>query len=90
LIWKCYDTLVLARRNIPADTTRSTTYVRRYGVDRSRRTQCGALLDGELLAAVCVELTTTRQAALQLDRSHWRRRTFRQSSERGHVLCLRL
>jgi DNA polymerase III subunit epsilon len=39
----------------------------RYGVDRSRRTQHGALLDAELLTAVYVELTTTRQAALQLD-----------------------
>jgi DNA polymerase III subunit epsilon len=39
----------------------------RHGVDRSRRTQHGALLDAELLAAVYVELTTTRQAALQLE-----------------------
>jgi DNA polymerase III subunit epsilon len=38
----------------------------RYGVDRSRRTQHGALVDDELMAAVYVELTTTRQAALQL------------------------
>jgi DNA polymerase-3 subunit epsilon len=37
----------------------------RYGVDRSRHTQHGALLDAELLAAVYVELTTTRQSALQ-------------------------
>jgi DNA polymerase III subunit epsilon len=36
-------------------------------VDRSHRTQHGALLDAELLAAVYVELTTTRQAALQLE-----------------------
>jgi DNA polymerase-3 subunit epsilon len=35
--------------------------------DRSRRSKHGALLDAELLAAVCVEMTTTRQAALQLD-----------------------
>jgi DNA polymerase III epsilon subunit-like protein len=33
----------------------------RHGVDRSRRTQHGALLDAELLAAVYIELTTTRQ-----------------------------
>jgi DNA polymerase III epsilon subunit-like protein len=39
----------------------------RYGVDRSRRTQHGAPLDAELLAAVYVKLTTTRQAALQLE-----------------------
>jgi DNA polymerase III subunit epsilon len=39
----------------------------RYGVDRSRRMQHDALLDAELLAAVYIELTTTRQAALQLE-----------------------
>jgi DNA polymerase III subunit epsilon len=39
----------------------------RYGVDRSRRTQHGAPLDAELLAAVYVELTTTRPAALQIE-----------------------
>ena len=33
----------------------------------SRRTQHGALLDAELLAAVYVDLITTRQAALQLE-----------------------
>jgi DNA polymerase-3 subunit epsilon len=38
-----------------------------YGVERSRRTQHGALLAPELLAAVYVELTTTPQAALQLE-----------------------
>jgi DNA polymerase III epsilon subunit-like protein len=32
-----------------------------------RRTQHGALLDAELLAAVYIELTTMRQAALQLE-----------------------
>ena len=38
----------------------------RYGVN-SLRSKHGALLDAELLAAVYVELTTTRHAALQLD-----------------------
>ena len=38
----------------------------RYGVDGLRRTQHGAL-DAELLATVYVELTTTRQSALQLE-----------------------
>jgi DNA polymerase III epsilon subunit-like protein len=33
----------------------------------SLRSKHGALLDAALLAAVYVELTTTRQAALQLD-----------------------
>jgi DNA polymerase III subunit epsilon len=47
--------------------TKTTVHRRSRRVDRSRRTQHGALLDAELLAAVYVELTTTRQAALQLE-----------------------
>ena len=38
----------------------------RYGIN-SLRSKHGALLDAELLAAVYVELTTTQQAALQLE-----------------------
>jgi DNA polymerase III subunit epsilon len=60
------DTLVLARRT-HAGGLALDDLCSRYGVDRSHRTQHGALLDAELLAAVYVELTTTRQAALQLD-----------------------
>jgi DNA polymerase-3 subunit epsilon len=60
------DTLVLARRKHAGGLTLDDL-CSRYGVDRSRRTQHGALLDAELLAAVYVELITTRQAALQLD-----------------------
>ena len=52
--------------SMPEDTTRSTTCAR-YRVDRSRRNKHGALLDAELLTAVSVELTTTHQAALQLE-----------------------
>jgi DNA polymerase-3 subunit epsilon len=59
--------LVLARRKHPGGHNALDDLCSRYGVDRSRRTQHGALLDAELLAAVYVELTTTRQAALQLD-----------------------
>ena len=53
------DTLVLARRKHAGGLTLDDL-CSRYGVDRSRRTQHGALLDAELLAAVYVELTTTR------------------------------
>ena len=60
------DTLVLARRKHSGGLTLDDLCAR-YGVDGSRRTQHGALLDAERLAAVYVELTTTRQAALQLD-----------------------
>ena len=61
------DTLVLARRKHPGGHNTLDDLCSRYGVDRSRRTQHGALLDAELLAAVYVELTTTRQAGLQLE-----------------------
>jgi DNA polymerase-3 subunit epsilon len=59
------DTLVLARRKHAGGLTLDDL-CSRYGVDRSHRTQHGALLDAELLAAVYVELTMMRQAALQL------------------------
>jgi DNA polymerase III subunit epsilon len=57
---------VLARRKHAGGLTLDDL-CSRYGVDRSRRTQHGALLDAELLAAVYVELITTHQAALQLE-----------------------
>jgi DNA polymerase III subunit epsilon len=66
VIDRVIDTLVLARRQRTGGLTLDDLCVR-YGVDRSHRTQHGALLDAELLAAVHVELTTTRQAAFQLD-----------------------
>ena len=48
-------------------TMESDRLCARYSVDRSHRTQHGALLDAERLAAVYIDLTTTRQAALQFD-----------------------
>jgi DNA polymerase III subunit epsilon len=59
-------TLVRARRQHAGGLTLDDLCAR-YGVDRSRRTQHGALLDAELLAAVYVELTCVRQSALQLE-----------------------
>jgi DNA polymerase-3 subunit epsilon len=61
-IERVIDTLVLARRKHASGLTLDDL-CSRYGVDRSHPTQHGALLDAELLAAVYVELTTTRQAA---------------------------
>ena len=40
---------------------------RRYGIDNSRRTKHGALLDSELLAEVYIELIGGKQAALGLE-----------------------
>jgi DNA polymerase-3 subunit epsilon len=60
------DTLVLARRKHRGGHNTLDDLCSRYGVD-SLRSKHGALLDAELLSAVYVELTTTRQAALPLD-----------------------
>jgi len=60
------DTLLLARRKHPAGPNRLDDLCARYGVDNSRRTKHGALLDAELLAEIYVELTEARQAQLIL------------------------
>jgi DNA polymerase-3 subunit epsilon len=53
--------------SIPAEHNTLDDLCACYRVDSSRRTQHGAPLDAELLGAVYVEVTTTRQAALQLE-----------------------
>jgi DNA polymerase III subunit epsilon len=58
------DTLVLARRKHAGGNNTLDDLCSRYRVN-SLRGKHGALLDAELLAAVYVELTTTRQSALQ-------------------------
>src|SRR5262245_42635056 len=60
------DTLLLARRKHPGGSNRLDDLCTRYGIDNSRRTKHGALLDAEILAEVYVELTGTRQAQLIL------------------------
>jgi DNA polymerase-3 subunit epsilon len=60
------DTLMLARRRHPAGPNRLDDLCSRYGVDNSRRTKHGALLDAELLAEVYIELIGGRQASLIL------------------------
>jgi DNA polymerase-3 subunit epsilon len=60
------DTLLLARRKHPAGPNRLDDLCARYGIDNSRRTKHGALLDAEILAAVYVELIGARQAQLGL------------------------
>jgi DNA polymerase-3 subunit epsilon len=61
------DTLALARRKHPMGPNSLDALCRRYGIDNSRRTKHGALLDSELLAEVYVELVGGRQAALVLE-----------------------
>ena len=60
------DTLLLARRKHPAGPNRLDDLCARYGIDNSRRTKHGALLDAELLAEVYIELIGARQANLGL------------------------
>jgi DNA polymerase-3 subunit epsilon len=60
------DTLALARRRHPAGPNSLDALCKRYGVDTSKRTKHGALLDSLLLASVYVELLGERQATLGL------------------------
>ena len=60
------DTLTLARRKHSAGPYSLDALCARYGIDNSRRTKHGALLDAEILAEVYVELIGARQAMLGL------------------------
>jgi DNA polymerase-3 subunit epsilon len=60
------DTLALARRRHPAGPNSLDALCKRYGIDLSKRTKHGALLDSMLLAGVYVELLGERQATLGL------------------------
>lgn len=60
------DTLMLARRKHPGAANSLDALCARYGIDNSRRTHHGALLDSEILAEVYGELIGGRQAALGL------------------------
>jgi DNA polymerase-3 subunit epsilon len=61
------DTLAIARRKHPMGPNSLDALCRRYGIDNSRRTKHGALLDSELLAEVYVELVGGKQATLILE-----------------------
>jgi DNA polymerase-3 subunit epsilon len=63
------DTLLLARRKNPGGPNRLDDLCLRFGIDNSRRTKHGALLDAEILAEVYVELIGARQAQLGLAQS---------------------
>jgi DNA polymerase-3 subunit epsilon len=60
------DTLMLARRKHAAGPYSLDALCARYGIDNSRRTKHGALLDAEILAEVYLELIGGRQAQLGL------------------------
>lgn len=60
------DTLQIARQKHPTGPNSLDALCRRYGVDNTKRTKHGALLDSELLAEVYLELIGGRQTALSL------------------------
>ncbi|WP_163270702.1 DNA polymerase III subunit epsilon [Chelativorans alearense] len=61
------DTLAIARRKHPMGPNSLDALCRRYGIDNSRRTKHGALLDAELLAEVYIELIGGKQATFGLE-----------------------
>jgi DNA polymerase III subunit epsilon len=63
---RAVDTLLLARRRHPGAPNSLDALCARYGIDNSRRTKHGALLDAEILAEVYIELLGGKQADLGL------------------------
>jgi DNA polymerase-3 subunit epsilon len=63
---RAVDTLSLARRKHPGAPNNLDALCSRYGIDNSRRTKHGALLDAEILAEVYIELIGGKQADLGL------------------------
>ncbi|RVU21167.1 DNA polymerase III subunit epsilon [Methylobacterium oryzihabitans] len=60
------DTLALARRRHPGAANNLDALCSRYGIDNSRRTKHGALLDAQILAEVYIELLGGKQTSLGL------------------------
>ncbi|MCB8819212.1 DNA polymerase III subunit epsilon [Microvirga rosea] len=61
------DTLSLARRKHPGAANNLDALCARYGIDNSKRTKHGALLDAEILAEVYIELIGGKQVGFDLD-----------------------
>ncbi|MBI0163841.1 DNA polymerase III subunit epsilon [Bartonella sp. M0283] len=61
------DTLAMARRKFPMGPNSLDALCKRFGIDNSRRTLHGALLDSEILADVYIELIGGKQGALGFD-----------------------
>lgn len=60
------DTLAIARRKHPGGPNTLDALCKRYGIDNSKRTKHGALLDSLLLAEVYIELLDERQGRMEL------------------------
>ncbi len=61
------DTLQMARRKHPMGPNSLDALCKRYGIDNTKRTNHGALMDSELLAEVYLELIGGRQTAMTLN-----------------------
>jgi DNA polymerase III subunit epsilon len=60
------DTLTMAKQKYPMASNSLDALCKRFGIDLSKRSKHGALLDSELLAEVYLELIGGRQTALGL------------------------
>ena len=60
------DTLPMARRKHPGAANNLDALCSRYGIDNTKRTKHGALLDAQILAEVYVELLGGKQTSLGL------------------------
>ena len=60
------DTLLMARRKHPGAANNLDALCARYGIDTTRRTKHGALLDAQILAEVYMELLGGKQTSLGL------------------------
>jgi DNA polymerase-3 subunit epsilon len=60
------DTLSMARRKHPGAANNLDALCSRYGIDNSKRTRHGALLDAEILAEVYIELIGGKQVGFDL------------------------
>ena len=60
------DTVTMARRKFPGQRASLDSLCDRFGIDNTKRTKHGALLDSELLAEVYLELSGGRQRDLGL------------------------
>ena len=63
---RAVDTLEIARRKFPGSPASLDALCRRFGIDNSKRTLHGALLDSEILAELYLELIGGRQPDLLL------------------------
>ena len=87
------DTLLIARKKHPGASNSLDALCKRYGIDNSKRTQHGALLDSEILAEVYLELRGGRQTIFELKTEKQKPQivnVFQSNFDRNRKLALRL